>query len=244
MDTSVMLHHLAFARLVVIELAIFKAELDALRNFAVLTEDFLEKQVEQLTLDPSVPKYLQPGDEEFEAYSSWYQTKDDLQATFLEILRSSLLVSAYAMLENLMAKICRGIGELKGHSVALEDLHGKGIERARLYLQKVAQLEFPESQEWSQILRLGRLRNKVVHAGRTIGADVNLRTDLNQVPGVSVDAEGAIRLDSAFIPSVVGSLREFRLGLSRHWSLLEEQLRRASSGRLPPHAEAPQRYAE
>jgi hypothetical protein len=229
MDKSVMAYRLGFARLVVIELAIFEVELEALHGFATLTEEFLQAQAERLSLEPSVPKDLQPGDEEFEAYAGWYQRREDLQATFPSILRSSLLISAYAMLENLMARICHGIAELKDHSVSLEDFHGKGIQRAKLYLNKVAQIEFPgNSQEWSRICSLGKLRNIVVHAGRAIRPDDRLRTEFKQVPGVSVDEEGEIRLDSDFIPSVVNSLRAFR-------ARLEHALEPLSSQQAPPH---------
>jgi hypothetical protein len=214
MDKSVIAYRLRFARLVVVEFAIFTVELDALHGFATLTEEFLQTQAERFSVDLSGPKDLPPGDGEFEAYAGWYQKQEDLQVTFPSILRFSLLVSAYGMLENLMTKICQGIGELKGHSVTLEDLHGQGIERAKLYLNKVAQVNFPgNSQEWSRIRSLGKLRNKVVHAGRTIGSEVKLRTEFTQVPGVSIDTEGSINLDSAFIPSVVDSLRAFAVRL-------------------------------
>lgn len=211
MNKSVIVDRLKFARLVVIEQAIFAAELNALHDFATLTESFLGAQAERFAIDTSVPKGLQPGDEEFEAYAGWYQNGEDLQTTFQEILRFSLLVSAYAMLENLMTKVCKGIGEFKGHSVALEDLQDKGVKRAKLYLKKVAQVEFPDKgQEWSRICSLGKLRNKVVHAGRTIGLnEVDLRTEFSQLAGVSVDTEGAIQLDPTFIPTVVDLFRAF-----------------------------------
>ncbi len=165
-----------------------------------------------------MPKDL--DDEEFEGYASWYKKREDFQTTFPDILRCSLLVSAYALFENIMIQICRGIRELEGHSDALEDFPGKGIKRATVYLKKVAQVKFLDSGEaWSQLLRLGRLRNKIVHAGRTIGSDEKLRAEFNQVPGVSIDIEGMIRLDSTFIPAVVDALHAFAAQIEREFRI-------------------------
>jgi hypothetical protein len=82
-----------------------------------------------------------------------------------QILRASLFGTAYGIFEHFLNAICKqshSQGYVQG--LALKDLRGEGIHRARLYLTKVAQITLPDTPEWRDIGDYGLLRNSLVHA--------------------------------------------------------------------------------
>lgn len=89
--------------------------------------------------------------------------KVEAKEVYPQLARASLFATGYGLLEHFMVSVCRhSERHLKGP--ALKDLRGEGIHRARLYLSKVANLDFPEKQEWYDLTTYGALRNALVHA--------------------------------------------------------------------------------
>lgn len=87
----------------------------------------------------------------------------DFERNFPKILRRSLFVSLYAVLESILNNECssRRKPEIL---LALSDIRGDGIERAKIYLEKVLKMNFPSrSVEWQEIRNFSKLRNCLVH---------------------------------------------------------------------------------
>jgi hypothetical protein len=88
----------------------------------------------------------------------------DFATNIPNLFRRSLFTSAYALLEfhlYLLSKELESALELR---VSVEDIHGQGIERSRIYLKKVAQVPFPDmSTEWQEAKQFARLRHLLLH---------------------------------------------------------------------------------
>lgn len=88
----------------------------------------------------------------------------DLDYYFPDLLSQSFLVNLIAYLEAVLNAICRHYEKQRGLSLGLRDVSGRGIRRARNYIKKVAQVDFPDNtQEWRDILKYSELRNCIVH---------------------------------------------------------------------------------
>ena len=77
--------------------------------------------------------------------------------------RKSTLVSVYSFLESSMNGLCKHLSARHDYPVKLEDLRGKGIVRAKDYLEKLAKVDFDAlNGEWSHLMTLNKIRNCIV----------------------------------------------------------------------------------
>jgi hypothetical protein len=77
--------------------------------------------------------------------------------------RRSLLIVLFSFFERQLDQLCQVFAKEQHLSIVHTDLKGKGIDRARLYLQKVMGLPLSNSVNWQEIKRIQRVRNVVVH---------------------------------------------------------------------------------
>jgi hypothetical protein len=90
------------------------------------------------------------------------------------IIRQSLFIAIYALLETYLNEVCALIQREQKLKVSINDLAGNGIFRAKDYLEKVLDFQFPASHKsWQRISNYNRLRNCFVHACGQITSGTN-----------------------------------------------------------------------
>jgi hypothetical protein len=140
-------------------------DLDNLRLHCQFTKDILEK--EQTDFKKRFDKNLKElqGDARIN-YQEWQSDNHFyLFDVFPSLQWLSLFNTAYSVFEKNMNYICRLAWQKTNSNIQLKDLHGQGIERAKLYLNKVAGIVEPfESTLWQKVRRYADLRNVMVHA--------------------------------------------------------------------------------
>ena len=138
----------------------------------------------------------------------------DVRLAFLS--RSSALVSAYSLHEICLEKLCRDCTVLGGFHVEVSDMKGRGVQRSRLYLKKVARMPFPDdSAEWQRARHLGTIRNFVVHGGSELeGRRDRLQQALSSFDDASLEAT-SLRFEASFPRSAITCLSDF-------WTTLEQ----------------------
>lgn len=89
------------------------------------------------------------------------------------LLRHSLFISQYSLLETHINALCRILKRHKRSQVDVSDLAGAGIVRGKTYLEKVMNIDFPAAHHtWRNLLMYNQLRNVMVHAnGETSETD-------------------------------------------------------------------------
>jgi hypothetical protein len=97
------------------------------------------------------------------AFAPEFSGLSDYDHSFPRILRQSLFLALYADCEMYLNYQCYELQRIKEFSLSLKDLSGSGIIRARNYLTKVAQINFPNGKEWQEIQTYGKLRNCFAH---------------------------------------------------------------------------------
>ena len=77
----------------------------------------------------------------------------------------SLFLIAYSFFERTLNRVCDSLRKHGGASLAVRDLAGNGISRARDYLVKVMTIEDPfEDRAWVSAKMYGEIRNTIAHA--------------------------------------------------------------------------------
>jgi hypothetical protein len=158
-------------------------------------------------------KDVDKEEEEFVAGSFSLELRD-YESTFRFLQREAMFLTLYNYFENLLNKLAKAIGEEIKSRVKLTDIHGKGVERALLYLNRVSQFEFTSAQAekvLTEIRGANQLRNVIVHAGALLPAVA--KEHVNQFVAAHPHLEGKpgsdVLLQRDFVPAFAETLGQF-----------------------------------
>jgi len=77
---------------------------------------------------------------------------------------SAQLLLAYGYFEHVLNKVCADLRSERSFALALKDLHGQGITRAKAYLSKVVGISVVFSTtEWEAVTQVSEARNVIAH---------------------------------------------------------------------------------
>ncbi|GBF40728.1 hypothetical protein [Leptospira johnsonii] len=94
-------------------------------------------------------------------------------------IAKSLFILVFSYIEDYFNSLCAIYKEDDPSLViSLNDINGKGITRAKIYLEKVIKLpNFISNSEWEKLTLLTTLRNKIVHAGSFAEKDLSKKIE-------------------------------------------------------------------
>lgn len=184
-----------------------------LRQAIILAESLLEDQ--QYALHESVqepPPNLSLDELTEFGEDAWLQ-KLWLEEQYPQVLRRALFIVCYARIESLLNNLCRAAKVEKDLPLTLGDLEGMGINRAKRYLSKLADLKSPfQGSEWLRLTEYNRLRNNLVHGDGQPGdskADRALGEYVQGQPLLELDDYGYIVIGQGFCEEVVDTAHRF-----------------------------------
>ncbi|HLN30051.1 MAG TPA: hypothetical protein VK395_20075 [Gemmataceae bacterium] len=108
----------------------------------------------------------------------WCESEHYLGLHFPAFALQTTFVATYSLLEDEMVNLARVLGRKIGIKLDPDDLKHTGIHAAKMYLESLCGIEFPEvTHAWQQAIHYGRLRNVCAHArGRVKDGDTKVRT--------------------------------------------------------------------
>jgi len=131
-----------------------------------------------------------------------------IEERYIGQYRKSTIVSIYSFLEHSMNHLCELCQEFNALSLKHEELSGAGIERARLYLQKVVKINFELlNTEWSELKAMNKVRNRIVHADGAL--DDGLRRIINRTKGLSIKYHNNLIVDRTYIDCSITTVENF-----------------------------------
>lgn len=111
-------------------------------------------------------------------YAENYQHIDNFQ---IGLYRKSTLVSLYSFLEHSLNDLCGHLFRTKAFAVAVTDLRGEGIIRAKDYLEKLPKVDFSLlNDEWTHLIEFNKIRNCIVHSDGDINQSRSKKS-LNEI---------------------------------------------------------------
>ncbi|GMR17671.1 MAG: hypothetical protein BMS9Abin33_0064 [Gammaproteobacteria bacterium] len=164
----------------------------------------------QSNLNEILNKYPEEHHQDIVESYSWELHQN--QYKFPNMHRESLIITIYNFLESELNQLCGIIAESIDRKIRLKDLHGKGINRALLYLSKVAEFEMSKmGSELPYIKNVNLLRNQIVHSGGVLpdNADHELNIFVMQNLNLSGQPGHSVTLDSEFIGEFIERLIAF-----------------------------------
>lgn len=89
--------------------------------------------------------------------------------SFYQIQWRSEFLVIYSYFEQMLNHLCKVVQERSNFKLGFKDINGAGIERARTYLVKVANVDKPfETKNWQRAKLLSEIRNAIAHSNSEI----------------------------------------------------------------------------
>jgi hypothetical protein len=139
-------------------------ELDELRSYTRTLEGALENERRRLEKDSEEQASKMTEEERMDFCDCASEDFYRLGETFPRILRYSLFVNTFSLLEHTLLGIAHHLRYSQKLDLSPNDLRDKGIILPKTYLKKVAQVSFPDDgTDWADIGALNEIRNIITH---------------------------------------------------------------------------------
>jgi hypothetical protein len=195
-------------------------EMEEFKNFT-LSSIKSEKKSISARFDKDT-KYL--SEEQKEEYINWnsedYFMIDDV---FTQISMRSFIVILFSYIEDGMNTLCNAVYSdkaryhkkegLEEFKVKYNDMQGKGINRAKLYMEKIMGCNLhSDMKPWSEIETLRKIRNTIVHddgnAGNSLKNDTNFKQHLND-GRLKLENHNKIKIEPSYLDDILLNVSDY-----------------------------------
>jgi len=167
-------------------------------------DELLQKELESI-----LEKYPEADHQDIVESHGWELHLN--QYKYPDIHRTALVIAIYVFLEDQLNGLCETLGKSLDTRLRLADLGGKGLERALLFLSKIALFDLGTIPSLSFVRHVNKLRNKMVHASGILPSDPadKLNVFVKDTLGLRGEPGGRVHIDSDFIGHLTGQLVSF-----------------------------------
>ena len=129
---------------------------------------------------------------------------------FPNLLRSSFFLAAYTTLEDGLRNRCRCLQELNDFPFSADEIAGRAyLQKYRMYIERLAHIDFKGIGEWDKLSKYGELRNRVAHhQGHLNLGNANLMKFIADNPNLDVE-EDVIVFRKGFCEEVIDTIKSF-----------------------------------
>jgi len=191
---------------------IAKNELMGFEAFHKTTEDNWRKI--NIDLEAQIEKILKehPKEHHNDIIDDFSLDLHENQEKYPSIHRSSLLITLYCFFENTLNDLCYTLSDSVGSNIKLTDLQGSGVERALLYLSKVAKFDLSKMGGTLPFIKgINKVRNTIVHNGGSLPPDPDSAINIfvKNTSSISGSPNSSIRLEHSFINEMIEIFIQF-----------------------------------
>jgi len=185
-------------------------DLSHLREYARLIEDLLKDKQKEFDswVEEKASKLSKEQKEEF--YEFYSDDHWELSEVYPNILRESLFVATLSLVEHELISLCRNLYRENKYNLALDEVMGNGIHKAKLYLNKVANVG--NNTQWNDILIFQKIRNFIVHSRRKLDNSRNAKEVESYIvssSSIRLDDLKRMQFSNTFCLEVIEKVDEF-----------------------------------
>ena len=163
-------------------------------------------------------KYEQ-SDIETDERTCWdrYKYRTDLSAHFNEIFpqyqKQSYLLMLVALFEDYLNQLCNSLHFENEFCCSLKEYSGSGIERAKKYLIKIANVTVPTGTKgWSQIIEARNIRNTIAHNAGHLDPESHKKQMETVSKSQHLNSEKYkrihLKIENGYLLEVIGAMEE------------------------------------
>lgn len=188
-------------------------KLEQLRKYTLEIESKFSADKNDLKTEYEAAVRAAEEEDENSLLERFSETYYEIEEINTNIYRKSTLVYIYSFLENSMNAICRNLQKGNAYPVLVEDLKGEGIVRAKMYLEKLAEIDFIHlNTEWSKLMTLNKVRNCIVHVEgnfRLLNSPEKFETMINQTKGLSISRRSHLKVEREYVDFCIDAVESF-----------------------------------
>jgi hypothetical protein len=188
-----------------------KNELQTYSEFHSETEASWKKKDDllQKELDTILKKYPEADHDAIIESHGWNLHLNQIK--YPDIHRTAFVVAIYVFLEDQLNGLCETLRESLDTKLRLSDLSGQGIERALLFMSKVALFNLGDISSLALVKNVNKLRNRLVHAGGILpnAVDDMLNIFVKQTRGLRGEPGRRVHIEANFIHALIEGLIGF-----------------------------------
>lgn len=189
---------------------LFSYEIRQLQKYSQTLEELLQAEAGRLERRVDGKAAGLSKEEKEELYDFFSEQHLELSETYPSILRESLFISSYSVIESLAFKVCGHVKELKGFELNVKDLRGDGLQQCYIYLTRAASLNsLKDNKHYGQLQFLNTIRNALVHNQGRLKEPEKMKSQLKQWPTIKVDQRGQIKLTKDFNDVTLNCISNF-----------------------------------
>lgn len=185
-------------------------KLGQLKEYAKLSEDLLKDKQENFD-SWAVEQASKLSEEQKEEFYDFYSDDHwELSEVYPNILRQSLFVACVSLIEHELISLCKHLYKENKYCLQLDDIVGKGIYKAKLYLNKVADLG--KNTIWEDILVFQKIRNFIVHNSGKIDGSKNsqeVQRYISSKSSITLDDFKQMQFSCTFCFEVIEAIEKF-----------------------------------
>jgi len=191
-------------------------ENEILHGWVTQLEDSATRQLSRLQDDGA--DIIEEGDQYYEIYHGLDGTAWALDHLFSQyfpgLQRAAAFLVIWGSFERHMNELCREVALAGSYRVAVEDLSGTGLTRARTYLLKVAGLDGAWADaQWQEFPEFQRIRNLFAHGDGSLDPkNAKLVAYVERSLHITVQ-NNTVQLAASFLPHLLNTKRHFLHGL-------------------------------
>lgn len=151
--------------------------LKQIEDYVAAIEEFLKSSLEKARQE-----------DDMQGYDPRFTPDIQYGALFPDMLWNTVFLHCYFFAEASLNQICDNVKLAEDYTIGLQEIKGSGIQRAGLYLSKVAGVKRPfETEAWQKLNDLRSIRNILTHAeGYVDPANKQVIEYAKKYPGFSV----------------------------------------------------------
>ena len=193
--------------------SLFNSQMDYLEEYFEITEKTLVQNLKEFNedIDKKVKDLSEDDKEElYEFYSDDYWKYSEI---IPNVNRSSIFLLFYTFFEHKLFSLADLLSLHKQSKLSQKDISGKGIERTKIYFDKVLEIQFPSnSKEWNRLKSYGKIRNLIAHNGGIVEKNSNEYKSLvafsKSVKNFDINVQGEIELNQKIIIDFFNDVKE------------------------------------
>ncbi|WP_345873591.1 hypothetical protein [Shewanella algae] len=139
-----------------------------------------------------------------------YDELREIEFVYLRMHRYSAVLAAYSYLESSLTKICVDIQEKNEIRLSVSEINGNGINRCKIYLEKLASIDFEAiNGQWSNLQILNKVRNCIMHAdgnAEKIRSSANLISNIESNADLSFIEKRLIMMTGKYVENILNDI--------------------------------------
>jgi len=177
----------------------------------------IKKQKESLlNKDPHALQFLLSND---------YNHAHRIDVRYPYLLRNSLFISIYSLLEDALVKLCNFYKQQKSVQTDINYYNGAIIDRAKKFIKDEMDLSIPQKQ-WKQITQYRQIRNSIVHSNGYIFKNDNASKVISSInvlkdSGIGLKNQSVIELNKNACLNFIAVVETLLLNICKSLQFLD-----------------------